>query len=98
MQRAIKELYVTRDDKHSIKTRPPLARLSVSKVFWVMNSFGVMVRVRVHLTMCFRAAAGALVSQVKRARATASARALDRTRVRVEIRVYVKPSCSAAKP
>ena len=36
MQRAIKELYVTRDDKHSIiiKTRPPLARLSVSKVFW----------------------------------------------------------------
>ena len=32
-----------------------------------------------HLTMCFRATAGALVSQVKRrARATASARALDR--------------------
>ena len=38
MQRAIKELYVTRDDKHSIKTRPPLARLSVSKVFWVFRN------------------------------------------------------------
>ena len=32
-----------------------------------------------HLTKCFRATAGALVSQVvRRARATASARALDR--------------------
>ena len=35
VQRAIKELYVTRDDKHSIETKTPLATLSVYKVFWV---------------------------------------------------------------
>ena len=44
--------------------------------------------VKFHLTMCFRATAGALVSQalvsqVRRARATASARALDRATVKL---------------
>ena len=50
----------------------------------VDNTHICIYTVRVHLTMCFRATAGALVSQVKRrARATASARALDRATVRV---------------
>ena len=41
--------------------------------------------------MCFRATAGALVSQVfLRPRATASARALDRARVRVSVYAFVR--------
>ena len=41
MQRAIKELYVTRDDRRAIGKRSPLVTPLGGKVFWVSREFRV---------------------------------------------------------
>ena len=41
MQRAIKELYVTRDDRRAIGKRSPLVTPLGGKVFWVSRGFRV---------------------------------------------------------
>ena len=74
----------------------PISPLKESKIRGLCD----LRRLNIHLTKCFRATAGALVSQVKtavsRARATASARALDRARLNTLVK-FLRKGVSKAK-